>query len=113
MEQSEEQAQAAAVDEIYEFAANLMVNEKRSNTEVVNLLVEKGLDQESAQTIVSNLEQQIKEAKKKNGQKDMLWGAVWCIGGTVATVADFGYIFWGAIVFGAIQFFKGVANSSS
>lgn len=43
--------------------------------------------------------------------KDMLWGAVWCIGGIIGTVADTGYIFWGAIVFGGIQFFVGLSNA--
>ncbi len=50
-------------------------------------------------------------AIKERAQKDMLFGAMWCIGGTVATLADVGYIFWGAIVFGGIQFVKGVINS--
>jgi hypothetical protein len=50
------------------------------------------------------------DAKKERANKDMLYGALWCIGGIVATVADFGYIFWGAIIFGAIQFLKGAFN---
>jgi hypothetical protein len=40
----------------------------------------------------------------------MLFGALWCIGGIIATVSDLGYIFWGAIVFGAIQFFRGLTS---
>lgn len=74
-------------------------------------LMEKGLDEDSAQTVIKNLEQQINDTKKEQAKSDMLWGAVWCIGGIIATVADFGYIFCGAIVFGGIQFFKGIANS--
>lgn len=50
-------------------------------------------------------------ADNSGANKDMLWGAVWCVGGIIGTVADTGYIFWGAIVFGAIQFFKGLSNS--
>lgn len=41
----------------------------------------------------------------------MIYGALWCIGGIIATVADIGFIFWGAIVFGAVQFIKGAINS--
>lgn len=50
-------------------------------------------------------------AIKERAQKDILYGALWCIGGTVATLADVGYIFWGAIVFGGIQCVKGIINS--
>ena len=53
------------------------------------------------------------EALRKQANKDMLYGALWCVGGIVATMSDIGAIFWGAIVFGAIQFFKGLSNSSS
>lgn len=50
-------------------------------------------------------------AEPKTSNNDMLFGALWFIGGVIGTVADIGYIFWGAILFGAIQFFKGVMNS--
>jgi hypothetical protein len=43
----------------------------------------------------------------------MIFGALWCIGGTVLTISNTGYIFWGAIVFGGIQFFKGLATTLS
>ncbi|MFL5763143.1 MAG: hypothetical protein ACJ77K_04315 [Bacteroidia bacterium] len=102
-----------AVDQIYEYAANLMVKQSKTPTETINLLVSRGLDQKSATTIVTNLEQHIGKAKKERANKDMLYGALWCIGGIIATVSDIGFIFWGAIVFGAVQFFKGVINANS
>ncbi len=46
-------------------------------------------------------------------RNDMLWGAVWCMGGIIATAADFGYIFWGAIVFGGFQFLRGISNGGA
>ena len=102
--------QQKAVNEIYDYAANLMVNEKKSSEETKKALIRKGLGEEVASVVVSNLEQQIDKAQKTRANKDMLYGALWCIGGTIATVANFGYIFWGAIVFGAIQFIKGAVN---
>jgi hypothetical protein len=99
-----------AVNQIYEYAANLMVNEKKSALETQNALLEQGLDEETASIVVSNLEQEIEKAKKERANKDMLYGALWCVGGFIATAADTGYIFWGAIVFGAIQFFKGLLS---
>ena len=49
-------------------------------------------------------------AQNEQARKDMLYGALWCIGGTAATLAHIGYIFGGAIVFGGIQFLKGITN---
>ena len=69
------------------------------------------MEAESAKIVVENLSKQIIDAKKERANKDMLYGALWCIGGIIATVADIGYIFWGAIVFGGYQFFKGLLNS--
>jgi hypothetical protein len=98
------------VDQVYEYAANLLVKMKRSATEVEQLLVAQGLDAESATTVVSNLQIQIRDAKKAQAKKDMLHGGLWCVGGTALTMAHIGFFFWGAIVFGGIQFFRGVAN---
>ena len=100
------------VKQIYENAANLMVEQKKSANEVKETLIKEGLDSESASNVVENIEQHMKKAKKEGANKNMLYGALWCVGGTIATVADLGYIFWGAIVFGAIQFFMGVAKSN-
>lgn len=55
------------------------------------------------------IETQIHEQAKK----DILYGGLWCVGGTVATLADVGFIFWGAIVFGGIQLIKGLINLKS
>lgn len=101
----------SAVNEVYNYAANQMVNAKKNPKEVTDSLVEYGFDKETATIVVSNLERQISEAKKERANKDMIYGALWCIGGTVLTLAHIGFIFWGAIVFGAVQFIKGAVNS--
>jgi len=51
--------------------------------------------------------------KREKAKNDMIYGAIWCIGGTLLTLAHIGYIFWGAILFGGIQFFRGLVNSIS
>ena len=108
MENENEQQMLA--DQVYEHAANLMIDQKKNRQETQQALIEYGLDEESASIVVSNLEMQIEEAKKKRANNDMLYGAMWCIGGVIATAADIGFIFWGAIVFGGIQFFKGLLS---
>jgi hypothetical protein len=103
-------SQQQAVNEFYNFAANLLVNESKSSLEVKNALKEKGLSEDAAYTIVSSLEVEIKKAKKERAGKDILYGALWCVGGTIATLANIGFIFWGAILFGGIQLIKGLVN---
>ena len=100
----------AFIDKTYAYAANLMVNQKKSAEETKSALVAGGLDMESATIVVDNLEVKIHSARKDRAKKDMLYGALWCVGGIVGTAAQVGFIFWGAIIFGGIQFFKGVAN---
>jgi hypothetical protein len=100
-----------AVNEFYTYAANLLVNENKTSDEVKGALIEKGLSADGAYTIVSNIEDEIRNARKEAARKDMLYGALWCIGGTIATVAEIGFIFWGAILFGGIQFVKGLVNN--
>ena len=95
----------------YAFAAHLLVNQKMSVEEVKKTLIEKGVNLETASIVVEDLEKQLQNAKKEGAQKDMLYGALWCIGGVIATLADIGFIFWGAIIFGGIQFFKGLVNA--
>ncbi|MEI6900821.1 MAG: hypothetical protein WCL00_13160 [Bacteroidota bacterium] len=57
------------------------------------------------------------EEKTSAGARNMIVGALWCIGGIIVTavtydaVKDTGgtyFVAWGAILFGALQFFKGV-----
>ncbi len=115
-----EQEQQDAVNQVYEYAANLLVKEKKRPNEVKGLLVEQGLDEQSAHNVVASLEGQIKEAKKERGKKDMLYGALWAIGGTVVTVATYSaaegggtyVVAYGAIILGAVQFIKGAVNSA-
>ncbi len=58
------------------------------------------------------------EVHKSNAGGDVAWGALWCIGGIAVTAITYSkaapggtyIVAWGAILFGAIQFFKGLAN---
>jgi hypothetical protein len=98
----------------YELAANLLLTQRKSSYETTNTLIEQGVNRETASLIVEKLQTQIYEAEQKvinkQAKKDMLYGALWCIGGTILTLSNIGFIFWGAIIFGGIQFFRGVTN---
>lgn len=119
MEQKQDDQQAI-VTQIYNLAANLMINEKKSAHQTRKILIENGLDAEIAQTVVSKLDTQISKAKKEKANKDMIFGALWCVGGLIVTIVTYqaasgggSYIVaWGAIIFGAVQFIRGMINAS-
>jgi hypothetical protein len=96
----------------YNDAARQLVQHKLIPEAVIDNLVARGASQEQASTIVYDLQDQVNAARKKRAQKDMLYGGLWCAGGTIGTLANTGFIFWGAIIFGGIQFFRGVAAIS-
>lgn len=104
-----EREQQEQVNQIYSYARNLLINEKKNVEEVKDILIGQGVDQEGAFIVVENLIQE-QSQKRKNANNNMLYGAIWCIGGIIATVADIGAIFWGAILFGGIQFMKGASD---
>ncbi|WP_259067778.1 hypothetical protein HDF24_19015 [Mucilaginibacter sp. X4EP1] len=90
--------------------ASVLFRKGMNPYEVKTALMDKGLDETNANYIVGSFEQQIDNAHKNRAQKDMLYGALWCVGGVVLTMAHIGFIFWGAIVFGAIRFFRGLSK---
>lgn len=110
-EQEAIKKQEAAINQVVESAEVLLLDEGKSEIEAIQGLVKQGVSPEEAKNAVDNVLGQIRKAKKDKSNSDMTYGALFCIGGTLATVADVGYIFWGAIVFGAIQFFIGAANA--
>lgn len=106
--------QKEAVRAIYAYAAGLM-KDGQTRAQVEAALVQRGLGQEAASGVVVNLVQ----ARDKAAKKNMLFGALWCVGGIIVTVVTLSMamegggtyiVAWGAIIFGAIQFFRGLAQ---
>ncbi|RYY96675.1 MAG: hypothetical protein EOO11_12875 [Chitinophagaceae bacterium] len=97
---------------MYRHISHQLFTENRLDVEVIDDLIAKGLSREDATLMVERVQETYLKAKRSKANKDMLWGAVWCVGGIIATAASVGFIFWGAILFGGIQFFRGVANAS-
>ncbi|MCU7615410.1 SDR family oxidoreductase [Chryseobacterium sp. GMJ5] len=59
---------------------------------------------------------QIEQFEKKNAGNDVLYGGLWLAGGLIVTVISVasgkgGIIAYGAIIFGGIQFFRGLIKS--
>lgn len=52
------------------------------------------------------------EESGASGTKDIIFGGLWLLGGLIFTIADTGYIFYGAIIFGGIQMIGGIAKAA-
>ena len=115
-EQREHIDQQEIVNQIYGFTADMLYNQKKSVEETKAALIENGLNSEDADVVINNLQNQYNKEKKEAGNKNMLYGALWCVGGILVTVLTYSaasnggtyVVAWGAVIFGAIQFFKGV-----
>lgn len=102
------------IDNIYDHALDLYVNQKYSWEEVRQRLIYEGLNQELSETVVNNLQSQVDEIKQKNAIKALRNGALWFGGGLVFTVITGGqYLFWGAMVYGIILLIKGLCHKNS
>lgn len=94
-------------------AAGMMANEASKTSIVERLTTDFGMQVDWAENIYYQVKQAFAEAKKSRAKKDILYGALWCIGGTILTIANIGFIFWGAILFGGIQLIKGLVGLAS
>jgi hypothetical protein len=93
-------------------------NQQEQNLEQSNnsQTVEDCTNEETSISNASGMETNI----AAEGARNMLVGALWCIGGVVVTAATYSavkesggtyIVAWGAILFGGIQFFRGVFQS--
>ena len=69
-----------------------------------------GLATTEAEAMYEYFSNQLKEVQNKHARKEMLYGGLWFVGGTIFTIAHTGFISWGAIVFVGYQFLKGYAQ---
>lgn len=96
------------IDTVYQYTINKMANNGVSATQMKEDLTNQGLTADDAEIVVNKVSQMIKESKKENGKKDMLYGALWCIGGIVVTAITYSaasgggtyIVAWGAIFWG-------------
>jgi len=104
------------VESVYNIAAEQMSNGV-GPARIAKVLTERGLDAESAATVVSNLEQLKARAHREAGRRMILTGVFFGIAGLVVTTLTYSMaasvgggtfiIAWGAILFGGIEFVRG------
>jgi hypothetical protein len=104
---------------VYGYAAGLM-RQGKSNWQVEDALVAKGLSKDAAVTIVNNLSKIRTSATRQAALKQMAIGAVICIIGLVVTFGTYSaaassskggsyVVAWGAIIFGGLRFFRALS----
>jgi hypothetical protein len=98
------------VQQLYDYAKHLLLDQQQSIYEVRQALVERGLDLDSAQNVLTAIEDDLQHAEKERAQRDVLFGSLWLVGGIIATLAQVHFVFWGAIVIGAVLFGRGVVK---
>ena len=104
------------INQAYEYAINQIIHGGKHPNDVISELVIEGLAIEDAQAIVANIMHKMHEKQKQKSNKDILYGALWCLGGLLLTWITYDaaskggtyIVAWGAILFGALQFLKGV-----
>lgn len=105
------------LSQVYQRAATL-ANEGKSKPKIEIELQAMGLNQESASIVVAKVFRLRKKAYREAGARNMFVGALWCVGGTAFTawtyqMASHGGVYFvasGAILFGGIQFFRGLGQ---
>ena len=106
--------------EMLQFVTQQMVINKVSSFDTMTMLGERGVDTDTAFTAIEKVENNLKGVDRKAGRKDMLWGAIWFIGGLTVTLVTYSdasqgggryTVAYGAIIFGLIQLIRGAYNS--
>jgi len=73
-------------EEKYTYAAEMLLKMGKSPVEVEKILVSDGMDAPTSEQVLKNL---VADEAKRNSKKNMLWGAVWCIGGILVTAITY------------------------
>jgi len=81
--------------------------------ECENFIIDKAA---AVRNVGRQVETKVDENLKAQGHKNMIFGALWFLGGTIVTVVTLQaasgggryVVAWGAIVFGGIQFIRGL-----
>jgi len=117
-----------AVEQLSEYVAYSLADGKDKST-IARELVKEGLPKDGVVQFIDNIEQQLndyaeeyrrtpegRQAMADQYKRHMLYGILWATGGTAVTIATyeaaseggFFIIAWGAIIFGIVDFLRGL-----
>jgi len=90
------------------WAKHLLEIEGRTTKQAIKILRKEGHSEKSAKQLVIDASRQKGVSNGRGGARDIVFGALWCIGGLIATLFNDYLIFSGAILFGAFQLIRGL-----
>jgi hypothetical protein len=104
---------------IFDYAI-MQLAEGKSNEDVIDMMKRRGISIADAQNLVPQLRIQIAQAKVDHANKEIRNGALWCLGGLVVSIGTYSMasgggsylLCWGPVIFGGIQFFRGLSSIS-
>jgi uncharacterized protein YoaH (UPF0181 family) len=117
-----------AIEQLAQYVAQSLTSGKNKGG-IAKELVKQGWSKETAVQFVDDIEQELKrraeeykstpegrQAMAGQYKRHMLYGSLWAVGGTAVTIATyeaaseggFFIVAWGAIIFGIIDFFRGL-----
>jgi hypothetical protein len=88
-----------------------------SHDYLINLLTENGMDAEEATTTLGKMRIDLAQTKVDKAKREIRNGGLWCGGGLLVTLISYAavsqgggsyLVCWGAVIFGALQLFKGI-----
>ena len=92
---------------LHDAALHYLKSKEKTEEEVISWLISQGVSVEKSKVVVIKLQQQILRHKKAE-KRNTIFGGLLIFGiGVLFTVLQTGYIWWGAIIFGGIQFLRG------
>lgn len=97
-------------DYLHTQAHLLLFFEGKRPEQVVRALVEEGADSDLARSAVLYQVQLFNQQRKAQGRNEALWASLWLGGGVVLTYHDVGFIFWGAMIYGAWGVISGLSK---
>lgn len=103
----------SSYDELLRYAIKLIVELEYAPANAIKMIMErKNVDKATAEQVVEEALNSLNSSNRGKAVRDLVIGGLFCVGGTVGTLANTGYIFYGAIIFGGIQLVRGIITIS-
>ena len=99
-----------AVNELYDWIAHRLVKDKMPREQVIALLVEQEISEETASRMVNEVAEEWKQKADKKSSWNMKLGGVVLVGGVILSAVYSFETYWMVVLAGVILFFSGAVK---